>query len=453
MVRALRWFLSHWMSGLMALALVAVDVFDSFGLDRAADEQASPLIATIAAPFYGGAERVGQKAITVVLIDDVSLQELGWDAQPSYGDQADLISAIASFAPAAVFLDYYYTFPHGDNPQRDIANFAQRLTDEAEITGVPIRIGPVVDEPIFAPLREVPAVGVAWRGLDLLTFPFHDEQGREMAPYALYRIWCARNAEHCDINWRPAEDTALTLSWGFGASPQALEFAAAEDARCGLGNPSAIGRLGTGLSHFFRAAFRAALYQPNAASGDSSDPLESRCFYADTVIASHVMSGAIDAQLAPMLRDRIVLVGASHARSADRHRIPQVGVVPGVYIHAMALDNLITQGPRHVRQSPTIVYALDAADLIELALTAFILVMAINFRAAAKGDPARWRSPRLPLTIVVGGVALIGGAVVSMTLLHWPPLNVLGVAALLSSLEFVFDSHARRANANLSKES
>jgi CHASE2 domain-containing sensor protein len=355
------------------------------------------------------------------------------------------VSAIARFKPAAIFLDYYYTFPHGEDPAREIAQFAQRLKDESEINGVPIRLGPVGDGPVFAPLRQIPSLGVSWTGLDLLSVPFAAADGSPIASYGLYRIWCQDRGIDC--NWTPKGD--LTLTWGFGVSDRALRFAAEEDAACALNSNSFAGKAVAGASHFTRAMFRAALYDEGGQSV-RRDPLESRCFYNDTLIASHVMSGALDQEIAPLLENRIVLIGAAHARPADRHHIPQVGMVPGVYIHAMALDNLIEQGHDYVQQAPQIIYALDAADLVELVVTGLILLMAIQFRRAAARAPDHWRTPRLPLTIFLAGVALIAAAIVSMTLLHWPPINVLGVAALLSSLEFVFDSRERRARDGLS---
>lgn len=83
------------------------------------------------------------------------------------------------------------------------------------------------------------------------------------------------------------------------------------------------------------------------------EPTRRRCVYIDTLSAADLgdsrrarapaAAPTLDVA-ATFLKDRIVLLGVDLPQSSDRFRSPINGEVPGVYMHAVAVENLITFG-------------------------------------------------------------------------------------------------------------
>jgi CHASE2 domain-containing sensor protein len=85
------------------------------------------------------------------------------------------------------------------------------------------------------------------------------------------------------------------------------------------------------------------------------EPTGRRCVYIDTISAGDLAdsrqyqspaagSGPQPDTVESFLRDRIVLLGVDLPQSSDRFHSPVNGDVPGVYMHAAAIENLITFG-------------------------------------------------------------------------------------------------------------
>lgn len=441
---ALRRFLllfRRWPAILAAACVLAVDVFDSFGLDQAADEQAARIVGTVTGPFYGASPRRGQNAVTVVLIDDASIDHMNWATPVAYDQQADIVAAIAQYDPAAIFLDLSYLRPHGQNPAEAITQYAARLDATSQNGGPPVMIGEVADDPIFDPLRRITSVGIAWHQSTWLNYPLQDNAGHPMAAAALYTAWCARHDGACE-DWTPpfnpdAEPAWLSLTWGFGGSPLAATFNGRPIDRCVLPDTNFLTRFGASARESLGGLGREIF------SHETADSAESRCVYTDTLNAATLLTTADEAGLEALLTDRVVLVGASHRQSADLQTIPHIGVVPGVYIHAMAADNLIEQQANYHRPPPEIPWlgALDLADVVEILLSiglfamAFFMVRAIAAARPGESESQQTTRRRLIVAGAVGlGIVFVLLAALIEYVLHWPPLNVLGVLVLVATV-------------------
>lgn len=398
----------------MAALLLAVDTLDSFRLDQDSDEQVSRIAAAFEAPFYGGEARQGRSAIAVVLIDEASLDILGWETPVPYAAQAELVSTIANYAPAAIFMDFSYRRPHGEAPEREVANMGQVLEGVRETEGVPIFLGPVSNVSAFAPLTQFPSLDVEWVSQSALDYPLSWE-GRPLAAAALYDVYCRSREDACARGQIRDRDAVLRLRFGYGASREMRAFTAA-GAPCATEGADAAEKVLAGIRIALAAAARAVYFQPES----KVDPADTTCVYLDHISAAQALDPRFDASLADLLHDRIVLVGASHLDTADRHLIPGVGRIPGVFIHATALDNLITDGDDYVRPPPTLFAALDWSDAIEYLLTIGLIVVF----AATKGDR------RLGARIAVSTIVLIGLSFWAGVIMRWPAPNVLGIAAI-----------------------
>ncbi|MGE0743202.1 MAG: CHASE2 domain-containing protein [Hyphomonadaceae bacterium] len=446
----------QWPAILAAACVLAVDVFDSFGLDQQADEQAARIIGTVTAPFYGGEGRPGQQAVTVVLIDDASLEYMNWPTPLPYDVQGDIVSALAAYEPAAIFFDFSYLRPHGQDPEGAIRRFADRVKLNAANGGPEIMIGEVGQGSTFAPLRELRSVGVAWHEDTWLNYPMQDRRHVPMAAVALYNAWCARHEGECAPNWTPpqvADDQRprrMSLTWGFGASTRPAELSADPQAalahECVMRDTS----FGTRASVSFRESV-GALGREFFNSQQGGDTAEARCIYTDTFNAATLLVGNNMDAVEHLVRGRVVLVGASHRQSADLQAIPGIGVVPGVYVHAMAVDNLIEYGPNYHRPPPDGFLDLDYADVVEILLSIALFCMVLLLvrelqKRLPGGSDAERRARRRWLWVggVVLAVVFVFGAAGIEYALHWPPLNVVGVILLVAVVFSYLERHENR---------
>jgi CHASE2 domain-containing sensor protein len=452
---------------LAALAVLAIDTFDSFGLDQQADEQAARTIGMFEGPFYGMFDgRRGQQAVTVVLIDDASLRNQDWTVPLAYGSQAQLVGAIAYYDPAAIFLDFSYSWPHGADPAAEVSEFADTLAAESQGGRIRVMIGQIgaqtpEDAPVFEPLRRLQSVGVDWNSRTWINYPFRAaampspfqaDGARPLAPpmaaVALYEAYCARQRElgnqgACKPGWLPPIDGELAMTWGFGASKAMRPFVAGDDQACLMPDQKLSTRVRRVVEQAAGGLFRAAYYDADRAR----DAAETRCVYSDTVTAAQLLNPAQqdETALAALIKNRVVLVGAAHSFTDDMHIIPHVGRVPGVFIHAMAVDNLITDQDRYTRPPPPLIYDLDWADAIEILLTlALIGVMWQAHLVAMKHEDKGERRRILWTGAAVGVGVIIVTLGAERAVLHWPPLNVFGVAVLAFSVFALLEQHSEK---------
>jgi hypothetical protein len=82
------------------------------------------------------------------------------------------------------------------------------------------------------------------------------------------------------------------------------------------------------------------------------EPTQRRCVYIDTISAGQLVGAPHPASAGPnigrtFLTGRVVLLGVDLPQSADRFHSPINGDVPGVYMHAVAVENLLSLGDRY----------------------------------------------------------------------------------------------------------
>ena len=149
-----------------------------------------------------------------------------------------------------------------------------------------------------------------------------------------------------------------------------------------------------------------------------------------------------------LLKDKLVLVGGHFRASNDWVDSPVHGQLPGVHYHAMALDNLMEDGPDYRRNGGEGSGFLDS-DLLQaslvfaLALCGVLGVMTRNslLDLAAEGDAEpRLRSQiyaPLYLLLFFTSLGVIASATwLGVTVAHRSPINWIGIAAV--ALGFLF---------------
>lgn len=372
------------------LVVLVFGRFDLFGLAAETERLSSAIVQRTTASFYrvwsdGLAPAARSSPITVVELDQPFLQHVGASWPLEYSAHAHLLHRIARQQPRAIFLDLFLSQDRGDDAGLGV--LVDRIA-AAEAAGIPVFVAAPdpctalvqgdaqLDalEPGRGLLRDVARVArpvvVEWQGFrdayPLLLHPADvraPEVGARCAgtsrawrtpALALFESWCA-DTKSGACTWRASgRDPAVTFTppvavqWGVAVDRRNEDFATLDD--CGLVDPGTGDRAAWLLSSLGTQLWRGV-------RGAGVGSLE-RCPFAPTVSAAVLYGAAADgtfvaderydAKLREWFQGRLVLVGAALLGTGDVVRSPVHGQLPGVHLHAMALDNLLGFGDRYV---------------------------------------------------------------------------------------------------------
>lgn len=301
---------------------IAVDALGAFDLSDRADETSNRAAGLVSGPFYGFADRPGQRAIVIIALDDDFIRRSGGVWPVSYGAAQGLLEEIVAAKPRAVFWDSYYSHPHvtaaGWPDVGGVRSLAAVMAG-ARAGGAPVLLGPeAADQPLLAPLAtSAEQVGLASQDSRPFAYSLFDQGGRKMAALRLYEIWAAREAP----DRKPLDMRSLSLDWGFGASEwmgQRLDAGA---------SPCIAPDIRSRLASFGSLAWRAVA--PNLTRDtDVAEGLVVACPYFDMVPAAWASHPIVRERL----KDSIVLVGATAPWLRDQASAPLLGEVPGVMV-------------------------------------------------------------------------------------------------------------------------
>lgn len=329
--------------------------------------------------------------ITVVYLDDEFLDDLrdrqfqerefiGWPL--SYKIQAMLYGRIASFHPKAIFLDFIYA--NQNQPDSELSYLTNGFFDKAAHAGsdghaVPVFLSAVEEtvqdnkseykqivKPIPALASKGEALLAAWDYVpDHYPLAIEIGEGRykktyNSAAYGLYQMACGT---HCAIPMQMSTETnqAMAVQWPHRNTRYLVHSKRNIYEMTQNGIPSSPGchvpdNLNTISStasiiknlagHFLiEKVFNwIGMYHEEHNFCPPVDTVHASVFF-DPHPAQH------GDEISPLIKDRIILVGASLSGARDLIETPTHGKQPGVYLHAMALDNLLTLGDNYYRDS------------------------------------------------------------------------------------------------------
>lgn len=409
-------------SFVLAVSAYSVSKIDLFGLESNSDRLADHVYQRITAAEYGMA-RKGQQAVSVVYVDETSVEALkgfGWNRFPPTFDQQwlmldDLLN-VGGAPPAAVFVDFVYLGQGGmaegfDGFVQGIAGAtrAELWADKAgcrtdplikiaciiEAGGVPMIFAKPspADLDLFTEAQAaIDAVAVLAPALvaedayPLITAYEFDRAKAErlgvarfdISPaMAMYAAWCLRLEDGCGVaEFRELKRRAkAALSGAEAASPTfAKVFDSPLDVVWGSRPDPAFLSMTRAVSghpapcRAAAATWRERLAEQMAGLRGPGDGARQECPYTlslgyDRLVAGH---GLEPQDLERLLAGRLVMVGGHFRASSDWVESPVHGQVPGVQFHAMALDNMIEQGANYRRNGE----ALLDSDLLESLLVA-----------------------------------------------------------------------------------
>lgn len=445
-----------------ALVFLLVILINPFGIVEWSEDRSRDIWQRLHAPHYAaagskapGAER-GRDQVTVVYLDDNSLERLALSRPLSTFALADIIEDLALVggqggAPRAMFIDFVLTdsAPQGSTGAQLVAQIplqrdacAQRLdggkglspfqcllVKVAELTryeswrdrphcresslatlacireagGLPLIFAdPRPGAESLSPVSRAPTGSAALDALGevAMTAPvaFHERHypvaapanGKDRAnrPFrlypasALYAAWCAEPKDRCRPNpmaksvekglaWPADYDGTIDVVWGVGGRSELL--GALSDHVAGTQEQSCT----PGTTDTWDTGLRALRLFASGVNFDEEKP----CIYQEAIPYEIFQSGLSQEQAVKALGGKLVLLGGQFRDSNDVVPAAPFDGLPGVYYHAMALDNLIEGGTDYPRAQEPIFEALDVTwvDLLNLAAilaVAFLLALA-----------------------------------------------------------------------------
>ena len=421
------------------VVIVFFFVANPFGFKTATEEGSVIIFNKLFASFYPGANSaapqatIGQDRIAVALMTDRAAEALAGGYPVPLAQHGRVIADILCAGAKAVFVDLNFRW---ERIEGDAAEFydllryrrtddgCKQLEPQALKSGAfaPVIIGHVRShsslcdpfEPSpescksqrgfagLARLRDVAHIIDLPEPLSDLRYDLGIAAGHKPArpaenaasmteivspAWAMLRALCAgdKKAKSCVTLSAPTppNESILTLRWGFDVSPRDRGIKDSLGGRC-PGQRAA--ETESGKVWNMRRPF---------GFGESPPEGEGYCPYHDTMVASDIREAArIGNKIAlkdltgnQVLRiyfnDRAVFYGIQIAGIGDEARSPTIGRLPGVYAHAMALDNLITQGRRYWHDPPQFGW-WNAAEWIDFLLS--LLFIGIAWIVEEKND-------------------------------------------------------------------
>ena len=289
----------------------------------------------------------GQRAITVVTLDDTDLKEYGlsWPVPLDYYQR--LLDGVAKRNPKAIFLDVLFL---DNKPNREVESLigaACRATD----AGIPFFLATFAIESLSSDTERqlfaartksgVPCAipvrpNVTPDALDQSQWAYplrprnagEDEGNSALPDSVALGLYCRLNPTTCPADTR----VPLALIWATKAAPTNAQIMVTKDKQ---GSLSPVCR---DVWHWWEIIPGAVMFRKIA-----SMPMLPLCPYNQVIpVRAFKNQGFTAAQLDEELQGKVVLIGADLKSLGDNLFSPLHGRLPGVHVHAMALDNLIS---------------------------------------------------------------------------------------------------------------
>ena len=446
---------------MLAGSAYAVAKLNLFGLESTSDRLADHVYQRITAADYG-ADRKGQRAVSVVYIDETSMEAMkgyGWTRFPPTFDQQwsmfdDLLS-VGGAPPAAMFVDFVYTGQGG--PNEGFETFMSGVAAATHAGAWSTRPGCLADplvkiacieasggtpiifaKPSPADLdlftdvqRRLDAVAVLAPALvgqeayPLVTrYRFDAAKARRLGVHGfdvspamgMYTAWCLRQADGCGLamiaGLKARARAALTgqtappVSTSLFSAPLDVVWGSRPDPDYLAMTAAVTGRpapcRGTG------GGWRDRLAEQMAGLRGPGSGARQECPYTLSLGYDRLVAGLglQTRDLQRLLAGKMLMVGGQFRASNDWVESPVHGQAPGVHYHAMALDNLIEDGADY-RRNTTMVFDSDLLKSLLVAALAFCGVLGVMVRNSLLDHAVATRmEPRLR-TAVYGPLYLM----------------------------------------------
>lgn len=422
------------------LVSLVVGVVEPFGLGNASKARSMHVSARVMAPFYPADAR---DSIAVVLIDDIALQATGQGWPLAYAEYERLLRQVLEHRPKAVYLDVLLLDRREYDGSFESAHAA--IHEAVQASGIPVYFGTGAPgtSSLFSQPDGVRDVVTSWQGTGG-AYPLRLDrgqvnevagavaggvqdlpEGQSTVAFALYEHACpTSDAPGCTQAVTDFPESAtrepMVVQWGWRPGgeghdgPMLCEDPA--QARFRTSSSPPIAQRFAAVANFAWQSFW------SGTDGTAEDRGRSACMYTPTLFADALSDSSLlrqDEDTPALLEDRVVLIGTHLLGLDDRVRSPVNQQVPGVYLHAMALDNLMRWGEDRVHESPVLGKFLGLLNAVVMSMVAGGALLIRGTRPVTLG----W------LAGVGGVLAFVGLAQVLLAqwILRQPPQDWIGM--------------------------
>jgi hypothetical protein len=271
----------------------------------------------------------GRDKIAVALVEEDTLHSLDMSWPWSYGAHARALDALLALHPRAVVVDFLFVDPRPDDTLGDLVEEIHRY----QKAGVPLYFTAATD---VGPGEPALRAELAAAGVQLVDPTIVLNQGIARQYPTSGRCYGTRGTcrslaltVYGDLfpeHKLPQPGGMMEIVWGTKVDPFNEKPIKAVDEN------------GTALTcrndmSFWRRTWL-AFFSPAT--------VQVRCPYDGIIPVASLMRGDDDSDIAQFAKDRIIFYGGQLEGAQDIAVTPVNGIVGGVFVHAMALDNLIT---------------------------------------------------------------------------------------------------------------
>lgn len=275
----------------------------------------------------------GHEKVSAAIIDEETLHTANMPWPWTYSTHARVLDSLLAYKPKAVVIDFLFVDNRLDDTLPDLVAEIRRY----QKAGVPIYFEGGIDLPFGEnPLRpEIAATGVPILDPSILVYqgvarqyPINGRCYRTKTPenqdcYSL-ALQVYQDLFH-DLKL-DSRDGLMEIVWGTRTDPTNDKWMQVKDADGNL-------RPCHNEMGFFQRIYLAFF--------DTSAVL-ARCPYTGVIPVQSLLQGADDDDVTNLAGNRIIFYGASLQGAQDKSYTPVNGLLPNVFVHAMAMDNLIS---------------------------------------------------------------------------------------------------------------
>ncbi|MDV7105537.1 CHASE2 domain-containing protein [Vibrio sp. TH_r3] len=387
-----------------------------YQLGSASEQAAERAVYRLMSGIYDASE--SEDNILVVLFNDQSIENLypylreSNDWPLAYSDQASILTTIMSLQPLGIFYDVAWM------KQRSLDNSYSRAIEQlkamAQTTQIPLwfargAVNSNMAENVKQDLTSFAHLAInGWQGQRNL-YPLYSAESPTIATM-LYNVHCQQHA--CE-GIKDSNASPMSVRWNANTAPILLPHRSEECRE----KKEALQTLALALKSIIW----------NIIPGlDEQSQLQlcpaQRVMYIDEVIAMARSQDVTERdRIKAIVEGSLVLVGGQIEGVQDYVVSPVHGSLPGVFFHAMALDNLMTFGENYTRED-------DQADHINFAIWLLYLTLLIFVRRFATQHSALlWLNQRLWL---LSGLYIVGVFSVVFWGFNYAPSSWISILAL-----------------------
>ena len=351
------------------LVVLILTLLDPFEFESVSDHQSAALFYKLYATIY---PTTHQDDIVIVTVDDSTLSRFGEVWPSSHKLHSRVLEELISYNPTAILVDLFFRYKRPDD-------YFEKTLHVIDDTNVPMFFieettsdgSPGIRQEIRA-LKEKDGSRI-----NLVSAAIGDQQHPFLrmdtsspfrpAAMAVYLSACAKIVgKRCETESAAGWSGDMEVVWGLKPSlfncDRAFLLPTPNNSICTDLSVSFIGR----LIQLIRESFIPKHYR-------TTDPMHFP--YHPLISAYDLLDGNLHSQLATLLAGKIVIYGANVSSEKDEVMSPVKGVIPGAYVQAMAIDNLLTYGQRYIRRGEINEYFnIGLPELLPVILMVFFSV-------------------------------------------------------------------------------